>query len=340
MSLPDTIDTDVTGLVPPNLLIFYHIPKAGGTTMEFVLANCFPGDQHFSSYVGVPDSAASIADRGMIAEKYNLLSAEARQAIRCVAGGHVPVDIHTLFDRPAKYFTIIRHPVDRVISSFYFIRDKTYAPHFEVIKDMTLEEYLDSRVGLDPFDHQVRMLSGCEELDGPWGVDGKPVPAAPVEARHLEMAKQNIEKHFITAAPLEEFSTLVVLLKRLYGWNLRNCLYELQNVTARRPQVDDVPKATRQRIEDYNRYDMELYEWTKTRFANQISALDPQISRDRYLFDIVNSSCHRLRRMRSKNIRKAVTNLVRHSFSKEKLVYLLAAREIYETFSDFPLLGS
>jgi hypothetical protein len=80
---------------------------------------------------------------------------------------------------------------------------------------------------------------------------------------------------------------------------------------------------------------MELYEWTKTRFANQVRALEPQIFRDRYLFDIVNSSCHRLRRMRRKNIRKAVTNLVRHSFSKEKVVYLLAAREIYETFSDF-----
>jgi hypothetical protein len=301
-------NTDRTGLVRPKLLIFCHIPKAGGTTMEFILANCFPGDQYFNSYVGIPDSAASIASGAMIAERYNLLSPEAKQAIRCVAGGHVPMGIHTLFDRPARYFTVIRHPVDRVVSQFYHMRVHDYMPLFDRIKDMTFEQYMDSRIGLDPFDHQVRMLSGCEELDGPWGVDGKPVSAAPVEARHLEMAKQNIEKHFITAAPLEEFSTLVVLLKSLYGWNLRNCLYERQNITARRPHVDEMPQATRRRVEDYNRYDMELYEWTKARFANQVRALDPQISRDRYLFEIVNKSCVLLKRFKARNLRTALVS--------------------------------
>jgi Galactose-3-O-sulfotransferase len=218
--------------------------------------------------------------------------------------------IHTLFDRPAKYFTIVRDPVDRVVSSFYFIRDKTYAPFFEQIKDMTLEQYMDSRIGLDPFNHQVRLLSGCKELDGPWGVNGKPAQAADVEERHLQIAKQNIETLFLTAAPLEEFSSVVALLRRLYGWGLRNSLYELQNVTARRPHLAELPAATRRRIENYNQYDMELYEWVKARFASQIRALGPQISRDRQLLDILNSSCRKVLRVTPKNIRTAVTNLL------------------------------
>jgi Galactose-3-O-sulfotransferase len=296
MTLSDTLVNGATGSAAPNLLIFFHIPKTGGTTMGHILANCFPGDQHFNCYMGVPTSAMSIDSPAMIAEKYNLLSDEAKRSCRCIIG-HVPMGIHTLFDRPAKYFTILRHPVERVVSQFYFSR-----PKFHLIKDMTLEQYMDSRIGLDPFDHQVRLLSGCEELDGPWGVDGKPVPAAPVEDRHLQIAKRNIEERFIIAAPLEEFSSVVVLLRRLYGWSLRNCLYEVKNVTAHRPQVDELPKSTRKRIEDCNRHDMELYEWAKARFADQLRALDPQISRDRYLFNIVNGSSHRIRRIKARNI--------------------------------------
>src|SRR5262249_7283844 len=165
---------------------------------------------------------------------------------------------------------------------------------------------MDSRIGLDPFDHQVRLLSGCEELDRPWGVDGKPVPAADVEDRHLQQAKRNIEEHFLTAAPLEEFLTLVVLLERLYGWSLWSSLYEFENITGRRPRAADLPKATRQRIEDYNRYDMELYEWTKARFADQVRALERQISRDQRLFNIANNSYQRVGRMMPKKLRTAL----------------------------------
>jgi Galactose-3-O-sulfotransferase len=269
--------------------------------MEFILAQSFPGDQHFNAYVGVPDSAISTASRALITEKYNLLSAEEKRSIRCVFCGHMPMGIHTLFDRPAKYFTIVRHPVDRVVSSFYFIRDKSYAPHYQLIKDMTLEQYMDSRIGLDPFDQQVRLLSGCKELDGPWGVDGKPVPAADVEDRHLQEAKRNIEEHFLTAAPLEEFATLVVLLRRVYGWTLRSSRYEIQNVTARRPRLADLPKTTHRRIEDCNQHDMALYEWIKVRFAGQIHGLEHTISRDRRLFIIVNNGLRHAARVMPRN---------------------------------------
>ena len=306
MPLLNSLSADEAGLVPPDILIFFHIPKAGGTTMEFVLAQSFPGDQHFNAYVGVPDSAISTASRALIAEKYNLLSAEEKRSIRCVFGGHMPMGIHTLFDRPTRYFTIVRHPVDRVISSFYFIKDKSYAPHYELIKNMTLEQYMDCRIGLDPFDHQVRLLSGCEELDGPWGVDGKPVPAAAVEDRHLQQAKRNIEEHFLTAAPLKAFSTLIVFLRRLYGWSLRSSLYEFQNATARRPQVADLPKATRRRIEDYNQHDMALYEWINVRFADQIRAFDGKISRDRRLFSVANSAFRQIGRVAPKHVRTAL----------------------------------
>jgi Galactose-3-O-sulfotransferase len=289
MTRSNSLSMDTAGFVQPAILILFHMPKTGGTTMGSILERCFPGDLHFNVDVGNPDSAIWIASRAKIAAKYNALPAEAKQSFRAVCYCHIPMGLHTLFDRPAKYFTIIRHPVDRVISQFFYTKIQSDSPIFEQIKDMTLDQYLDSGLGLDPFDHQVRILSGCRELDAPHAPGGKPMSAVPVEDRHLQLAKQNIEEHFLTVAPFEEFATLVVLLKRLYGWKLRKCLFDRRNVTVNRPRVKELQAATRRRIEDCNRHDMALYDWAKARFVDQIRTLKPQIVWDRLVFGVINN---------------------------------------------------
>ena len=59
---------------------------------------------------------------------------------------------------------------------------KSYGEDWErqdVIKDLTLEQYLDSGIGLDHYNHQVRMLSGCLELDAPWDLEGRRISTEP-----------------------------------------------------------------------------------------------------------------------------------------------------------------
>ena len=36
--------------------------------------------------------------------------------------GHIPYGVHRLFGTPAKYFTLVRDPVERVISNFFWFR--------------------------------------------------------------------------------------------------------------------------------------------------------------------------------------------------------------------------
>jgi hypothetical protein len=93
------------------------------------------------------------------------------------------------FRSAIEVFTIVREPVDRVISIF-----------FQSDRD---RPDLDSGLGLDHDNHQVRMLSNCPELDAPWDPKGRPISTPPVERRHLEMAKRNIEERFIAAAPMK-----------------------------------------------------------------------------------------------------------------------------------------
>lgn len=296
----------IPGLVPPPVLIFFHIPKTGGMTMEGIIEHCLP-DQHFNAYIRVPDTALLVRSTTKVAEKFHKLPAEKQRAVRCVIGTHFTMDVDTLFDRQSKFFTILRHPVDRVISNFFHIRVMSHLQCYPFIKDLTLEQYLDSGIGLDQDNHQVRMLSGCPELDAPWDLDGRKIS---VERRHLEMAQRNIEEHFIVAAPLEKYSALVWFLKRLYGWPLHRVLFQVRNETANRPKLEAVSEATRKRLETLNQYDMELYDWVKSRFAKQIEPLEPNFSREVRIFDLLNRLSQRVDRLIPVPIRDKVRHLL------------------------------
>ncbi|MFZ0494713.1 MAG: hypothetical protein WBD78_01150 [Methylocella sp.] len=186
----------------------------------------------------------------------------------------------------------------------------SHLPCYPFIKDLTLEQYLDSGIGLDQDNHQVRMLSGCPELDGPWDLEGRPISICPVERRHLEMAKRNIEERFIVAAPIEEYTALVWFLKRLYGWPFHRVLFRINNETPNRPKRAAVLEATRKRLETLNQYDIEVYEWVKARFATQIQSMEPHFSRKVRRFDMLNRAVQRISRLSSQPVRELAKRLL------------------------------
>jgi hypothetical protein len=261
------------------------MPKTGGTTLNIVLRGNFPGSERFIAKTDQAYSHLWTEAMPALQAKFDALPAAEKASIRCVTAAHLPMGVHRIFDRPAKYITVLRDPVDRVISHFYFVHDEKDRP---ISESMTLEQYLDSRMDLGPHDFQTRMLSGAPELDAMRTGEKGPIAITPVEDRHLEMAKRNIEALFIAAAPLEDFTALVLLLRRIYGWGWSKVLFEEINSTKARPKLEQVPEATRRHIEGLNRYDRQLYEWTAARFQAQIAALGPSFQRELAFFETLN----------------------------------------------------
>lgn len=285
--------------------------------MDQVLEHCLPGQWFYPHEMVVP-SALLIRPTEGVAEKFRQLTVQEQQSIRCLIGTHIAMDVDTIFDRPCKFFTVVRHPVDRVISSFFHNRTESHLISYPFIKDLSLEQYLDSGIGLDADNHQVRVLSGCPELDAPWDPNGGPISAPPVGPRHLDMAKRNIEQRFIAAAALEQFTALIWFFKRLYGWPLRRVLFRRHNENAGRkspadegrPSIERVSAATRQRLAEMNRYDTELYEWVRERFAQQIRPLEPSFSREVRRFEMLNSAAQKLHQTAPDSIRKLATQIL------------------------------
>jgi hypothetical protein len=225
------------------------------------------------------------------------------------ATGHVPMGLHRAFARPAKYYTVIRHPVDRVISDFFF-RIQENEPYLKDGRLLTFEEYVESRYDIFLNDYQVRVVSGCPELDAPPRGRGVQIPGAPVGHHHLEEAKLNIEKYFLVAAPLERMTELALLVRRVYGWPMRRLLTEYKAPTRQRPRVNDVSPGVIKIIEACNSYDLELYEWVAKRFATQRQLFKSELSRDRRVLEITSRALNAAGELLPWSVRKRLAQML------------------------------
>jgi len=234
------------------LLIFLHIPKAAGTTLYGIIEHQFPHNAIFT--IGGVNIQKSI-------NEFKNLPKKERQKIRCLRG-HMPFGLHNYWTQSAIYITLLRHPVARIISHYYYVlRTPGHYLHNKVTsKKMSLSDYVDSGVSPELTNGQTRLISGVEKVDS---VNGN----EPVSADILEVAKRNLN-HFAAVGLSERFDESLILFKRLLGW--KNIFYVEQNVTRSRPSIQEISRQTIRIIENHNKLDLELYEFAKQKFEQLI----------------------------------------------------------------------
>ena len=291
----------------PDLLIHLHIAKTGGTSLSSMVKHGFRSDEVFES-INQGDETYNGLDRVTYECCQRRLMDYGLKRIRYVSG-HVPMGVHRVFERPAKYITVIRHPVERVISYFFF-RIQINDPYLKDGKPLTFEEYVESRYDNQLQDYQVRVVSGCPDFDADAPERGGQVLGAPVEGHHFEEAKRNIDELFLTIAPLEQLTELALLIRLIYGWPMRRLQTEYKNPTKGRPYLMDIPSRLIRIIEDCNSHDMELYEWVGKRFAVQRQLFEPELSRDRRIFGMVNRALTTVGEVLPWSVRKRLAEIL------------------------------
>lgn len=235
---------------PENTVIFLHIPRTAGVTLDAILERQYKLDRFFSLYS--PEDV----------DKFKKISPEDKQKIDLLNGHFMSCGVHELLPQPCTYITIMRNPIDRIISHYYFVRrSRSHYLHEEILsREMSLKDYVSSEISIEVNNGQTRLIAGWKENPG-IGI-GKCPPEM------LETAKKNIEEHFAVVGLTEEFDKTLVLFKQALGWT--ETFYTKRNQTKNRKAVKEVPQEIIKIIESYNDLDLELYKFAQTRFQETI----------------------------------------------------------------------
>lgn len=240
--------------LPQENIIFLHLPKTAGTTINFIL-----GRQYSAEIIHTIEG-----DTLQALKEFEELKPETRKKIRIV-NGHGEFGLHNFLYGPSKYITFLRDPIDRVVSDYYFILRAPETPYHRYVTEhkLSLKEAVECKDPLIMLPNSQTIL-----LAGVWrrGINQ-------CSDEVLTLAKQNLQKHFVVGLT-EKFDESLCLLKGCFHWN-NDVYYRKRNVTSNRPSREALPKETLEAIVQHNQCDLALYEFAQVLFAEQIRQSGP-----------------------------------------------------------------
>ncbi len=230
-------------------LIFLHIPKCAGTSFRSLVEAEYRSRELLYSYNGELDFSQPN-------EEFLREFRRRRDDIRIVFG-HLSFGVHEILGIAPHYATIVRDPIDRVISQYRHIMRDPSSPWHSVAKRVTsIQEFVAGRFTEMTNNHMVRILAGPPVASGFVGADPE----------MLDRAKSNIMRHFVIVGLRETMPGVVNEFSRRFSW--RNFATPSHNVAPPSSPIE-LDEGTGRLIVDHNRLDIALYEWIKAKEYGQ-----------------------------------------------------------------------
>jgi hypothetical protein len=223
------------------VVLFLHIPKAGGSTLgEYVYNQCCApnasDDDPLNAGVAYLDYGF-IKDPELVVPEHvvNLLS---RRDLRAVIG-HFWFGLHEHITRPCRYITLLRDPLERVVSLYYYAK----------LQDtVSLEEFARKPPFREVDNDQTRRLAGVNP------------PVGECTSAMLDLARENLRGHFDVVGTTERMEDTIARLNVKLGWNREVVSYP-RNVNSERPKSSLLTPEAVAAIRARNELDYELWRY-------------------------------------------------------------------------------
>jgi hypothetical protein len=262
------------------VLIFVHIPKAGGTTLHDIIDRQYPASAVRRCDMQHPGEMQAFLD----------LLEEERRGIRCLRG-HLPYGLHRYLPRDPLYITMLRDPIERFLSKYrHNRRDPANASRIGMPahRMRTVEDFIDLQIERRCMNFQTRMIGGFIDPARP-----EP-PFDPLPDDALDAAKAHLRDRFLAAGLVERFDEFLVLLQRVLGW--KRLYYARKNVDYGR-RDRELREDTRRRILALNAWDVELVRYAEALFDGRIRGQEASFRRDVERLRRVGVCIHRVQRL-------------------------------------------
>lgn len=220
-----------------------HLSKTGGGTIRYIMRKQYEGKRIYQ-----------INGRKDIETYDNMLPGE-RSGYDIVAG-HFGIDFFHRLHKEFLLFTILRHPIERIISHYHYVSRMPAHEHNATIKlhQMPLMEYALNHHDKDIDNGYVRQLSGLDFEIGQ------------CSDMHLRAAKANFSKYIFTYGFTERFEESLEQFVLKFNWD-RTLIDDRRINEAPEGSKAQVSRSDRDRIADKNKFDVALYNWAAHRLA-------------------------------------------------------------------------
>ena len=217
------------------LLVFVHLRKTAGTTVSWVMW------RQFGRGEAINLNAPSIEAAHRV---WAAMPSERRAQVRCIRG-HLPYAPDLFAPRGTKFFTILRDPVERVISEYYFNLHNAGEKLHRILtgERMTLDRFVRSSLSAEVHNAQTHLLAGTK--------------SGACAEELLYLAMNSISDHMAVVGISNRLDETLLLCRAVLGW--RYPIYRAVNVNRRRPSIKAIAPGTIAEIERANSLDRQLY---------------------------------------------------------------------------------
>lgn len=232
------------------LPVFVHLRKTAGSTLREVIRRQFRRGEVIEIY----GKTIAVAN-----QKWEAIPPEQRARLKCVLG-HLSYGPHLFAPQPIAPFTLLRDPVERVVSEYYY-NLRTPGEKFHAVlnrRRITLEQFVESDLASEVHNTQTRRLAG------------EPADAGPREL--LGLASAHVRDRFAMIGIHERFEESLLLCGAVFGWQRLVC--RPVNVNRWRPRTGNISRQTVLAIEQANFLDRELYRLGSVRFEEDLRKYD------------------------------------------------------------------